>query len=99
MRSISGLELTEKIGEKAKILGATITGVARVNSLKGPPSHRIYPKIGTNLKVHWSKTMDGFECDDVAWPADAVSVAVIGVEHNINQPELDWWDGKGTSGK
>jgi len=98
MRSISSLELTERIVEKAKLLGASIAGVASVNSLKGSPSHSIYPKIGMNLKVHWKKVTDGPKLDDVAWPADAVSVVVIGVEHNINQPELDWWDGKGTSG-
>ena len=98
MSSISSLELTERIVEKAKLLGATIAGVASVNSLKGSPSHRIYPKIGMNLKVHWQKAKDDSKRDDVAWPADAVSVVVIGVEHNINQPELDWWDGKGTSG-
>ena len=98
MHSISSIELTEKIVEKAKLFGATIAGVASVNSLKGSPSHRIYPKIGMNLKVHWQKAIDGSKRDDVAWPADAVSVVVIGVEHNINQPELDWWDGKGTSG-
>ena len=26
------------------------------------------------------------------------SVVVIGVEHNADKPELDWWDGKGTPG-
>ncbi len=98
MSSISSSELTDRIVEKAKLLGATIAGVASVNSLKGSPSHRIYPKIGMNLKVHWQKANDESKRDDVAWPADAVSVVVIGVEHNINQPELDWWDGKGTSG-
>jgi len=98
MSSISSLELTDKIVEKAKLLGATFAGVASVNSLKGSPSHRIYPKIGMNLKVHWQKAIDVSKRDDVAWPADAVSVVVIGVEHNTNQPELDWWDGKGTSG-
>jgi epoxyqueuosine reductase len=98
MNSISSLELTERIVEKAKLLGATIAGVASVNSLKESPSHRIYPKIGMNLKVHWQKAIDGSKPDDVAWPADAVSVVVIGVEHNIKQPEHDWWDGKGTPG-
>ncbi|MBW2194692.1 MAG: hypothetical protein JRF37_03715 [Deltaproteobacteria bacterium] len=34
----------------------------------------------------------------MAWPADAVSVVVIGVEHNADKPKLDWWDGKGTPG-
>lgn len=98
MNSISSLELTERIVEKAKLLGATIAGVASVNSLKGSPSHRIYPKIGMNLKVHWQDVKDNDKLDEVAWPADAMSAIVIGVEHNIENLELDWWDGKGTSG-
>ena len=55
MSSISSSGLTERIVEKAKLLGATIAGVASVNALKGSPSHLIYPKIGMNLKVHWQK--------------------------------------------
>ena len=98
MCSISSLELAERIIERAELLGATIAGVASVNALKESPSHSIYPKIGMNLKVHWKNVIDGSKGNDVVWPADAVSVVVIGVEHNINQPELDWWDGKGTSG-
>jgi epoxyqueuosine reductase len=98
MSAIPSSELTERIVEKAKSLGAAIVGVASVESLKESPSHRIYPKIGMNLKVHWQKAKDDAKRDDVAWPADAVSVVVIGVEHNIDHPELDWWDGKGTPG-
>ena len=44
MNSVSSSELTEKIVEKAKSLGAAIAGVASVKSLKESPSHRIYPK-------------------------------------------------------
>jgi epoxyqueuosine reductase len=98
MNSVPSSELTEKIVEKAKSLGAAIAGVASVESLKESPSHRIYPKIGMNLKTHWQDAKDDVKPDGVAWPADAVSVVVIGVEHNADKPELDWWDGKGTSG-
>ena len=98
MNSVSSSELTEKIVEKAKSLGAAIAGVASVESLKESPSHRIYPKIGMNLKVHWQDAKDDVKPDEVTWPADAVSVVVIGVEHNADKPELDWWDGKGTPG-
>jgi epoxyqueuosine reductase len=98
MNSLSSLDLTEKIVEKAKSLGATIAGVASVESLRESPSHRIYPKIGMNLKVHWRDTKDDVKTDEVAWPADAISAVVIGVAHNADEPELDWWDGKGTPG-
>ncbi len=90
--------LTDRIVEKAKSFGAAIVGVASVESLKGSPSHRIYPKIGMNLNVHWQDAKVDANPDEVTWPADAVSVVVIGVEHNPDNPELDWWDGKGTPG-
>ena len=76
--------LTDRIVEKAKSFGAAIVGVASVESLKGSPSHRIYPKIGMNLNVHWQDAKEDAKPDDVAWPADAVSVVVIGVEHNAD---------------
>lgn len=91
-------ELTEKILEKAKSLGASIAGVASVESLKTSPSHKIYPKIGMNLNDHFTDIKNGTHKADVFWPEDAVSVVVIGVEHNADEPELDWWDGKGTPG-
>ena len=98
MNSPTGSELTEKIIEKAKTLGAAIAGVASVESLKASPSHRIYPKIGMNLRVHWRDAQDHVKPEAVAWPTDAVSAVVIGVVHNADEPELDWWDGKGTPG-
>jgi epoxyqueuosine reductase len=99
MNSVSSAELTERIVEKAKSLGAAIAGVAGVEFLKASPSHEIYPKIGMNLNVHWQDAQDDIKSVKVAWPADAVSVVVIGVEHNAAKPELDWWDGKeGTPG-
>ena len=98
MNSLTSSELTEKIVEKAKALGAAIAGVASVEALKASPSHRIYTKIGMNLKVHWQDTEDDVKPNEVAWPADAVSAVVIGVAHNPDEPELDWWDGQGTPG-
>lgn len=98
MNTLSDSELTEKIVEKAKSLGATIAGIANVDSLKESPSHRIYPKIGMNLEVHWQDAKDDIKPEEVAWPADAVSAVVIGVAHNADKPKLDWWDGKGTPG-
>jgi epoxyqueuosine reductase len=95
---LSSSELTERIVEKAKSLGASMAGVASVESLKGSPSHQIYPKIGMDLEVHWQDAKDDVEPGEVAWPADAPSAVVIGVAHHPDEPELDWWDGKGTPG-
>jgi len=91
-------ELSEKIIEKAKSLGASIAGIADIESLKNSPSHDIYPIIGMNLQKQFKSAKDNEVNQEIAWPADAISALVIGVEHNIKEPELDWWDGKGTPG-
>lgn len=91
---ISSTKLSDTIIEKAKSLGASIAGIADVELLKNSPSHRIYPQLGVNI----DGTMEGKKNSAIRWPEDAVSVVVIGIEHNAGQPELDWWDGKGTPG-
>jgi len=98
MNSVSSSELTEKIVAKAKSLGAAIAGVADVEALKTSPSHRIFTSIGMDLKGNWRDKKGAVLPGEMNWPADAVSIAVIGVEHRAQEPELDWWDGKGTPG-
>lgn len=98
MNKPSPSELTERIVEKAKSLGASAVGVADVEQLKVSPSHRITPKIGIGLDVRWRDAPDDFVPAEVDWPAGAVSAVVIGVSHPTDQPELDWYDGKGTPG-
>ncbi len=98
MNALSRVELADKIIEKARCLGATVAGITDLEPLKVSPSHRIFPKIGMNLKAHHRNWKDTDKADKVAWPENAVSAVVIGVVHNANEPELDWWDGKGTPG-
>lgn len=98
MNTLSRSKLAEKIVEKAKSLGASVAGIASVESLKKSPSHRIYRKIEMNLEVNWQDAKNGAKPEDLAWPADAVSAVVIGFAHDVDKPELDWWDGKGTPG-
>jgi epoxyqueuosine reductase len=91
-------ELTEQIVEKAKSLGASVAGIADVGTLKKSPSHSIYPKIGMDPEVAWQDAPEEALHHEVEWPADAVSAVVIGVAHPADQPQLDWYDGKGTPG-
>ena len=98
MNTPSPSELTDRIVEKAKSLGASVVGIADVGTLKGSPSHRIYPKIGMDPEVPWQDAPEEALHHEVEWPADAVSAVVIGVEHPVSRPELDWYDGKGTPG-
>ena len=50
---LSDSEFTATVLEKAKTLGASVAGIADVGTLKGSPSHRIYPKIGMHPAVPW----------------------------------------------
>ena len=93
-----GPEVTERIVAQAKCFGAAVAGVADVRSLTMSPSHTIYPKIGLDLSTNGAGNRGDSEFPAMSWPDDAVSVVVIGVEHPESKPELDWWDGKGTSG-
>jgi epoxyqueuosine reductase len=95
---LSSSELTGAIIEKAKSLGASAVGLADVDPLKASPSHGILPKIGMGLEVRWRDAPGHVVSAEVDWPADAVSAVVIGVSHPADQPELDWYDGKGTPG-
>jgi epoxyqueuosine reductase len=79
-------------------LGASAVGVADVGQLKASPSHRISAKIGMGLDLRWRDAPDDVVPVEVDWPAGAVSAVVIGVSHPADQPELDWYDGKGTPG-
>ncbi len=96
MSSSSGL--TEAILRKAASLGASVAGIASVESLKTSPSHRILARIGMNLNEHCYDRGQGIHAVRISWPGDAVSAVVIGIEHTVEKPELDWWDGSGTPG-
>jgi epoxyqueuosine reductase len=98
VNKLSPSELTERIIEKAKSLGASAVGVADIEPLKASPSHRISPRIGMGLEMRWRDAPDDVVPAEVEWPADAVSAVVIGVSHPSDRPELDWYDGKGTPG-
>ncbi|HUK77178.1 MAG TPA: hypothetical protein VL117_06200 [Thermoleophilia bacterium] len=95
---LSDSEFTDTVIEKARSLGASVAGVADVAALKRSPSHLIYPKIGMDPDVPWQDAPEEALHHEVDWPADAVSAVVIGIEHPVERPELDWYDGKGTPG-
>ena len=92
-------ELTDRIVEKARSLGASVVGVADVRAAEGVPvPPHLSRTIGMGLEVRWRDAPEGVVPAEVEWPADAVSAVVIGVAHPVNRRELDWYDGKGTPG-
>lgn len=87
-------EITDRIIKKAKSLGASLAGIAGVELLKQSPSHLIYPNMEQNTGVGTREAVDGIKPGEVAWPTGARSAVVIAVEHNEDEPEMDWWYGR-----
>ena len=90
-------ELHSSIIAKAKSLGADLVGIASVEDLKKSPSHVIYPKMEHYDGVGTPESSEDGK-SEIKWPDNAKSVIVIAIEHNTDELELDWWDGKGTQG-
>lgn len=82
--------LTLLIIEKAKVLGASLAGIAKVEELKKSPSHFIYGKLD-EYRGLGTKQTDRTIPKDVVWPENSMSTVVIGVAHPEAEPELDWW--------
>ena len=93
------MTIGEQIIEIALENGATIAGVASREHLQASASHLIYPQMEAFTGVGMAS--DGKVIathQPFNWPPSDQSVLVIGLAHPKNQPELDWWDGKGTPG-
>lgn len=91
--------------------GATLAGIASMAELKVSASHLVYDKMVDCAGMDTVKDVEGlpdneFITDDQAfqdsqlftWPDSVKSILVIGLSHPEDNPELDWWDGRGTLG-
>jgi epoxyqueuosine reductase len=79
--------------------GATLAGIASMEAIKVSASHTIYNKMGNYAGVGTVK--DDAAPKDIQlfnWPDSVKSVLVIGLSHPEDNPDLDWWDGRGTPG-
>jgi len=83
----------DKILKISLDLGASLAGVADIDSIKGAPSYRLLKKIGSNPGVIFGREME--EKLRFKWPVNARSAIVIALHHPQDRPHLDWWDGKG----
>lgn len=90
--TLSGI--SSAILNRAKELGASLPGFARVADLKTAPSFTFAPKMpnaGEYLKI-WGNDL-GLEPGETAWPDHGKTILVIALSHPLDQPELDWWVG------
>lgn len=74
------MSLNQDICREAVRLGASLAGIAPVETLKRSPCYEIYDR---------SPYYEGYT--GVSWPEDALSVLVLALVHDPGEPELDWW--------
>jgi epoxyqueuosine reductase len=105
------MEIRERIISIAIKNGATLAGIANLETLKLSASHTNYKKMVDYAGTDIVKDVEGlpdneFITDDetlknkrlFTWPDSVKSVLVVGLSHPEDNPELDWWDGRGTPG-
>lgn len=88
----SNLSASKRIMTKAQSFPGILAGIANARALKQAPSYCAWSsvewKAGAMFETH----------DSMPWPENARSVLVLTYGHPPEEPELDWWDGKGTEG-
>jgi epoxyqueuosine reductase len=89
----------QRIIEIAIEKGAALAGIASVEALRSSASHLIYSQMGDYAGTGTVRDDDSLSYNQLFnWPDTAKSILVIGLPHPEDQPELDWWDGRGTPG-
>ena len=78
-----GKTIEDTIIDKAKELGASLVGIARVEDLKASRSFEIYDK-----KPYYD------DYKGVEWNPEHKSVLVWALAHPASEPVLDWWSFK-----
>ena len=90
IEKINDKDINALIIEQALNLGASIAGIANVDTLQNSPSHVVFGKLD-RFNGMGTKDSGIVEPGQIAWPDNARSAVVVGVEHPENKPELDWW--------
>ncbi len=88
-----GNEFEHAIVEKAKALGASLAGIARIADLKASKSYEIYAK-SPFYEQYDRESPNFFEFKGVEWREEHKSVLVWALTHPASEPALDWWSMK-----
>ena len=86
-------KIEDIIVAKAKALGASVAGIARVADLKASKSYEIYAK-SPFYEEYDCKSPNYFEFKGVKWREEHKSVLVWALAHPASEPALDWWSMK-----
>ena len=82
--------IEKTIVEKARALGASLAGIARIEDLKASPSYEVYAKAPF-YEQYDPSSPDYFEFKGVEWHEEHKSVLVWALSHPVDEPVLDWW--------
>ncbi|MGD8762927.1 MAG: hypothetical protein PVG87_11515, partial [Desulfobacteraceae bacterium] len=85
--------IEKTIIEKAKSLGASLAGIARVEDLKTSKSYEVYGK-SPFYEEYDRQSPNYFEFKGFEWREEHKSVLVWALVHPLSEPELDWWSMK-----
>lgn len=105
------MNIGEQIIGNAIANGATLAGIASMEALAGSASQTTYNKMASYAEMDIIGDIEEIPDDEFiadnkrrqnkrlfTWPESVKSVLVIGLSHPEDNPELDWWDGRGTLG-
>ena len=87
----NGIEKT--IITKAKELGASLAGIARIKDLKASKSYEVYSKKPF-YETYDPKSPNYFKFKGVKWHPEHKSVLVWALSHPESEPALDYWSMK-----
>jgi hypothetical protein len=91
MKTIPNLEKT--IIEKAKELGASLAGIARIEDLKASKSYELY-EMRPFYEAYEPDSDMYYQFEGYKWQEEHKSVLVWALEHPATEPVLDWWSMK-----
>ncbi len=86
-------KIEKTIVEKAKELGASLAGIARVEDLKDSKSYEVYSKKPF-YEEYDPESPDYHKFKGVNWRQEHKSVLVWALSHPESEPVLDWWSMK-----
>ena len=88
-----GKKIENIIVAKAKELGASVAGIARIDDLRASKSYEIYAKFPF-YEEYGRNHPNYFKFKGVEWSEAHKSVLVWALAHPVSEPALDWWSMK-----
>jgi len=88
-----GSKIEKIIIDKAKTLGASLAGIARIKDLKASKSYEVYSK-SPFYEEYDRESPNYFKFKGVEWRKEHKSVLVWALVHPASEPALDWWSMK-----